>query len=255
MYNHNKITVVIPTFNNGPMAIHAIESIFNQTLKPNNLFVVDDGSEDSTYETICKFFGVKKIHVEDKTAWPPRHDFVKNEINITIIRKRHGGQSQTRNLAVFLSINETDIFAFLDSDDKYKKYMLEKSIQVMDEYPSISCVVGDYNEVKNTYINTRQYVSPFDFRRLATSHGYNINCVVRKTSIQKLSYVFDEKLNTREDYDFFVRLSKTGIIYHLPCVLYDKRIHDKQLCRILGKTKIQETESEIRKRLYGLDKK
>jgi len=253
--SHHRITVVIPTFNNGQMAIRAIQSVFNQTLKPTNLFIVDDGSDDNTYETICQFFNIEKIQVEDKTAWPPKHDFVKNDINITTIRKRHGGQSQTRNLGVALSINQTDVFSFLDSDDEYKENMLEKSIEVLDKYPFVSCVVGDYDKVERTYLRTRQYVTPFDFRKFATSHGYNINCVVRKDNIQKLPYIFDEELIIKEDYDFFIRLSKTGVIYHLPRVLYNKNIHDNQLSKIIGSEQIAKMENHIRKSIYHVVQK
>ena len=44
------ITAVVPTYNRGPLIARALESILGQTLPPDEVVVVDDGSTDDTAE-------------------------------------------------------------------------------------------------------------------------------------------------------------------------------------------------------------
>ncbi len=53
-----KASVVIPAYNSGKTIGACLEALKNQTLKPLEIIVVDDGSRDSTIETAGKF-GVK----------------------------------------------------------------------------------------------------------------------------------------------------------------------------------------------------
>ena len=42
---NSDISVVIPTFNRGPMLKKAVDSVLNQTVKPNKIVIVDNGTE------------------------------------------------------------------------------------------------------------------------------------------------------------------------------------------------------------------
>ena len=49
-----KISVVIPTYNRIALVERAIDSVLRQSIKPFDIIVVDDGSDDGTSEMIKK---------------------------------------------------------------------------------------------------------------------------------------------------------------------------------------------------------
>ena len=50
------ISVVIPTFNRRDLLKRAITSVLNQTIKPNEIIVIDNGSTDQTYQMVSSLF-------------------------------------------------------------------------------------------------------------------------------------------------------------------------------------------------------
>ncbi len=50
------ISVVIPTFNRRDLLKRAINSVINQTIKPNEIIVIDNGSTDQTYQMVSSLF-------------------------------------------------------------------------------------------------------------------------------------------------------------------------------------------------------
>ena len=88
------IAAVIPLYNGGDFIEEAIHSVLEQTRPADEIIVVDDGSTDD---------GPSKI--ERLAAKHP----------ITLLRKRNGGQSSARNVAIKHS--QCEYIAFLDQDD------------------------------------------------------------------------------------------------------------------------------------------
>jgi glycosyltransferase involved in cell wall biosynthesis len=50
-----KISVAIPTYNRGHLICQTIDSILNQTIKVDEIVIVDDGSSDNTQQTVAKY--------------------------------------------------------------------------------------------------------------------------------------------------------------------------------------------------------
>ena len=94
------ISVVIPTYNYGRFIAEAIRSVFDQTLLPSEVIVVDDGSTDNTADIVREFREVVKY-----------------------VRQENAGVCAARNRGVLESTGE--LIAFLDADDIWEPTKLE----------------------------------------------------------------------------------------------------------------------------------
>ena len=98
------ISVVIPSYNQQDFLSDAIESAINQTVKPLEIIVVDDGSTDSSLK-IARKYPVKVISQVNK------------------------GLSSARNTGI---MNATgDYILFLDADDILKENCIERISEVI----------------------------------------------------------------------------------------------------------------------------
>lgn len=104
-----KVSVVIPTYNRARYVTEAIDSVLAQTVPPDEIIVVDDGSTDNTQD-VLKRFGDR----------------------IKYIRQDNAGPGIARNTGIKSSKNE--YIAFLDSDDLWEPNRLERQLAAAKRY-------------------------------------------------------------------------------------------------------------------------
>lgn len=104
------ITIIIPAYNEEDRLKRCLDSVINQTYKNLEVFVVDDGSVDKTYE-IAK-------------------EFEKDE-RFIVLQKENGGLSSARNYA--LERFKGDYVCFLDADDYLYPIAMEYLLNVIKE--------------------------------------------------------------------------------------------------------------------------
>lgn len=92
------ISVIIPAFNAANHLANALTSVLSQTLGPDEVIVIDDGSIDSTPDVVLQFPGVKYIYQD------------------------HAGAAVARNTGIEAAMGE--FVAFLDSDDTWLPHHL-----------------------------------------------------------------------------------------------------------------------------------
>ena len=179
------ISVVIPSYNRKEFLKRSIDSAINQTKKPFEIIVVDDGSTDGT-ESIIK-----------------RHyDFVK------FIKQRNKGVSAARNIGIKVSIGEW--ICFLDSDDEWKKDKLEKQINAMKSNPGYKFFHSNEIWIKNGLrINQKKkhkkyggdiFEKCLDMCRISPS-----SVMIDKTVFDEVGN-FNEDLVVCEDYELWLRI-------------------------------------------------
>lgn len=89
--DHPRISVVIPVYNGAKTVTQTLECLLRQSLKPDEIIVIDDGSTDSTREALCKFDG-----------------------KIVLLTQPNSGPASARNRGVKAARNT--LIAFTDSD-------------------------------------------------------------------------------------------------------------------------------------------
>ena len=88
------VAAVIPLYNGGRYIEAALRSVLAQTVLPDEIIVVNDGSTDDGPAIVARFAQTHPI---------------------TILTKPNGGQSSARNMGVAHA--RSDLIAFLDQDD------------------------------------------------------------------------------------------------------------------------------------------
>ena len=179
------ISVVIPSYNRKDFLKRSIDSAINQTKKPLEIIVVDDGSTDGT-EAMIK----------------SDYDFVK------FIKQKNKGVSAARNIGIKVSIGEW--ICFLDSDDEWKKDKLEKQINAMKSNPGYKFFHSNEIWIKNGLrINQKKKHKKYggdifdkclDMCRISPS-----SVMIDKTVFDEVGN-FNEDLVVCEDYELWLRI-------------------------------------------------
>lgn len=104
-----KISVILPVFNEEMLIERCIDSILKQTYKNLELIIVNDGSTDGTLEKIKKY----------------------NDNRIRIYGQKNQGAGQARNRG--LEEATGDFICFVDSDDTINKNFLEIMSKLLKE--------------------------------------------------------------------------------------------------------------------------
>lgn len=121
-----KIDVIIPTYNRAELIQRAIESVMSQTYADFHLYVVDDGSTDTTQDVL------KKYSVHPK---------------VTLLKQDNQGVSSARNLGVKHGQNEW--ISFLDSDDEWLPNKLKLQTDYLLTHPEIRFLHSEEIWIRN----------------------------------------------------------------------------------------------------------
>ena len=184
--NKYKISVVIPTLNRINTLQRALDSVINQTYKPAEIIVVDNGSSDGT----LKFL---------------REQYPK----ITILTENKIGVSSARNKGIKKSINQW--IALLDSDDAWHPRKLEIQTSMLDS------ALKEYNLIhtdevwfrNNKHINQmkkHKKQGGYIFERCLSLCCISPSSVLFKKNILDKVGLFDESLPVCEDYDMWLKI-------------------------------------------------
>lgn len=185
------VTVIIPTFNRQAMVINAINSVFNQTYRPIELIVVDDGSTDETKDAIEKW--------QEACFDDPSFTF-------QYLYHDNTGVSGARNLGLIRSHGE--FIQYLDSDDLMLPNRISACVDVLKKNPMIEFVHSafylDYGED-----SVRGFIlsGPPDIGRDPSPRSYLWTAagLFRRALIVDTG-PWNETLRINEDSEYFARL-------------------------------------------------
>jgi len=183
----NQISVVIPCYNSAQTIEGCIKSLLNQSLKPDEIIVVDDGSKDNTVNIARKF-------------------------PVTVIQTEHLGPSHARNVGVMKS--RGGYIVFVESDAWYKKTYIEGMITPMIKDRTVYATKGGGREVwgssknlLNRFFNQRWKVA--GHLRKRKERGVLGAWNFRREVFEKVGY-YKEDFLCGEDVDLAQRIEKAG---------------------------------------------
>ena len=218
------VSIIVPAFNAAKHIGSSLESISRQTIPPEQILVVDDGSTDSTVKIVADWRDQSRQHVE-------------------IIRKANGGAASARNAGFASATGE--LVAFLDADDLMYPNHLEALAAPFANHEDVVLSFGiaearsddgrllrvfpdarvDQVTVREDTTGSRLlggsvYSSLIDGSYIGTS------ATLMSRNAAETIHFMDESLSPAEDRDFWLRLSRIGTFVFQPTVVAIYRQHE-----------------------------
>jgi cellulose synthase/poly-beta-1,6-N-acetylglucosamine synthase-like glycosyltransferase len=193
------ITVIIPAYNEQEHIEKTINSLFDQTVQPEKIVVVDDGSIDETKRTVEKLG------------------------EIQILRNIHRkGKAESINRA--LDAVNTDLVMILDADTVLEETFIEKSKKTLSEKNIVAAsgFVTPSKNSSNAAIRVARAVEDY-YGQTTLKRGQTLMnglfvvsgcCAVFKTSVLKEFYIPTETVTEDLDLTWMMELQgyRTGLI-------------------------------------------
>ena len=216
----NKISVVIPVYNGELFIARAITSVLNQSAKPYELIVVNDGSKDRTGEILATYGDTIKV-----------------------VSIANGGVANARNVGIKDCTG--DYIAFLDADDIWYEDKLKLQLDVFERYPEVGftcCNYTVYNKHLKLIVNHFSilekeegivYDQPLAISALEVLLKYNFvgtcsNVIIKREVINQVG-MFNASYKQAEDYDLWLRCALVTKFALQSEVMLEKKTHDANL--------------------------
>ncbi|WP_415183248.1 glycosyltransferase family 2 protein [Phaeovulum sp.] len=202
------ISVVIPTYNRASLTCAAIDSVLGQTALPDEILIVDDGSQDDTRDVLKERYGDR----------------------INYLYQENQGVAAARNTGIQAA--RCEFVAFLDSDDRWLPKKLELQFNTaQDPRIVLSATNWQWDEGGVDCFTRNKIRSEVPFKILEDplrylirpqGHGMLVQtCLIRRDALLALGG-FDTRLRITEDNDLIFRLADLGRFALLPEVLMSR---------------------------------
>ena len=191
------VSVVIPAFNAARTIDRAVDSVFEQTIQPREVIVVDDGSADDTSSRLA--------------AYGDR---------IRLVHQANAGPSAARNAGVALSSGA--LLAFLDSDDRWHSRKTERQLEIFNSVPDLAIcrtrsrlLSVDVSYDAHEVIDSRPVEVVSDFCKVFLNPYFGTPTVMMRRDVFDACDGFDTSWQTAEDVDLWLRASYGRVIARL----------------------------------------
>lgn len=222
------ISIITPTYNHEKYIAECIESVLNQTYENWEMIIIDDCSNDKTYEI------AKKYAEKDKRIKLIRHSENYGALNL----------DKTYNEA--LSIANGEWIAILEGDDVWIKSKLEYQVELLRNLSSdvillhahVGLIYEDIGKIvipnkKFIFIENIPSIIPYDASKYLF-YGFNPiysqSVLIKKESLLKIGGFIQIPRDIRlVDFPTWLRLSKLGKFVYDKKVIGFWRRHEKSI--------------------------
>ena len=225
--------VVIPHKNGHEWLQGAIQTVLNQSLQANNIYIIDDSS----------------------TVFPQiRTQPIQKSPQIQLVKNMGAGLSAARNTGVQLC--KSKFIAFLDVDDRWKIHKMEYLISNFAINKNAIAIYSGCNLISMDGSVMREYSHPYSVRttkEILTEKKPilgSASSLVAKAEALKECGNFDENLPYAEDLDYWIRLSLVGEILSVPKILVDIQHNPNSMQRKLSAPERLKIEIQSKVNIY-----
>ena len=143
------VGVIVPVFNREKLVVRCLDSILHQSVRPDELIVVDNNSSDSSFSVVENWMETNK----------------NSGIVFKLLREEKKGACEARYKG---EVNaESDLVIFFDSDDEMHPELIEKSKKEFDKDSQTNLVCWK-SEIK--LLDGSKRVPPFKWKNPVEGH-------------------------------------------------------------------------------------
>lgn len=197
-----KISIVIPCFNHGPMLLETLASIERVRIDSlAEVIIVDDGSTDPDTRRIFQELDSRKY---------------------TVLHQENRGLGGARNAGVAMARGE--FILPVDSDNLIRRAYLDQAPAILRTRPEVGVIYGDRQLFGERTGRCR--VAEFDWKPMVKDN-YIDACALFRKSVWESVGGYDEKMPRMgfEDWDFWMRAALRGWKFvHLDEIAFDYRV-------------------------------
>ena len=124
------ISIIICTYNRAKYLNKCITSILDQTNKKWELIIVDDGSDDNTFNIV--------------------NNYIQSYSNIRYVKHKNLKLALSRNVGLLLATGK--YITFLDSDDTYKENHIQSRLDFMKKNKQVDLIYGGVDLHEDVFV-------------------------------------------------------------------------------------------------------
>lgn len=205
-----KISVLMSTYNRVSYVSDSIESITKQSLEELELLIIDDGSNDGTYDTLI--------------------ELQKKDERIKIFRNSKNSRNLAANLNKLIEKAKGDFIARMDDDEIAHKDRLKFQCEFLDKNHDIDICgtwaknIGFKNNTNSTPVTNDAIIA----KLVVGCPLVHPSVMIRSEFIKKHNVRYDEEFMTAQDFELWSRCYwKYGARFaNIPKRLIYYRYHD-----------------------------
>ncbi|KAA0217849.1 glycosyltransferase family 2 protein [bacterium] len=229
------VSVIVPTHNRAQVVVRAMNSVLEQTWRPIELIVINDGSTDDTAQVL-------------ESA---RTRVIAAGVEPLFITKPNGGAASARNAGLRAARGE--YIAFLDDDDLWRPHKLERQLAAMRECGADACccfVSRHGGRHKRSPATDDALLRGRDAARFLSRGAYaHITSIVFKAALCPVVGEFDESLRVYEDEEWKARLVHEASFAAVPEELATYTFSEQALTRFTGTEAAQRRDHDFMRHL------
>lgn len=187
----NRISVVIPSYNQAQYLEDCLESAYNQTVSPHEIIVVDDGSTDNSLEIADRYRFAQFPGIESP---------------VRVVSQVNKGLPSARNTGI---MNATgDWVLLLDADDMLKEDAIEKLTRAISDFPTCDVIAPSFE----TFGLSEQKVilGAFTFEDMKVGNRLGYFSLIRKSVLLEIGGYSPRMKFGFEDYHLWFNLFARG---------------------------------------------
>ena len=193
MAEYQMVSVIIPAYNRALLIKESIQSVFNQTHRPIECLIIDDGSTDNTAKVIG--------NLQTKLATV--------DFKLIYIKQDNSGAPAARNNGIKNASGE--FFQFLDSDDLLYPNKIKDQVSILQNQKQTDGVYGNWHHgtIKNHVLikgeKWEDTISQFYGGRVIA----NFSMLLKRKIVDKIG-PWDTNLRRNQEIDYFLRGALAG---------------------------------------------